>query len=166
MKRNFTSILILFLFVISSYAQEGMWLLNQLDKLDLKEKGLQISTSDIYNPSKPSLSSAVVLLGGGTASFISPEGLILTNHHVAYTALQRSSSSSDDILTNGFLAKNRSDEIPAPGYQAQMLIEMKDVTPAILSVAENENDPTERDRKINLKISMMTKEIQKDKDDI
>jgi len=143
-----------------------MWLLNQLDKLNLNEKGLQISVDDIYNPTKPSLTSAIVLLGGGTASFVSPQGLILTNHHVAYTALQRSSNSNSDILTNGFLAKNRSEEIQAPGYQALMLIEMKDVTDEVLSAGNGAADITERNRKINVKISQMTKEIEKDKEDI
>ncbi len=111
MKKYVFVFIISLLFVISSTAQEGMWLLNQIDQLGLEKKGLKIKTSEIFNPDKPALYNAVVQLGGGTASFVSPDGLLITNHHVAFGALQRVSTAETDYLTNGFLAKNRSDEI-------------------------------------------------------
>ena len=72
----------------------------------------------MYNPGKTIVYNAIVQLGGGTASFVSPEGLVVTNHHVAYTAVQRASSVNSDYLTNGFLAREAA-EIQAPGYQAR-----------------------------------------------
>ena len=144
---------------LSAVAQEGMWLLSQLGQLDLAKKGLQIPVEKIYSPGKPCLANAVLKLGGGTASFVSPEGLVVTNHHVAYTALQRASSVSSDYLTNGFLAKERSAEISAPGYQARIMLEMKDVTAEVLASAKGITDPVEKDKKINEKIATMTEAV-------
>lgn len=166
MKKIFSTILFLVLFVFTVNAQEGMWLLNQIDKLDLNNKGLQIDVSDVYNPGKPSLHNAIIQLGGGTGSFVSSEGLILTNHHVAYTALQRASSKDNDYITNGFLAKNRSGEIPAQGYQARMLIDMKDVTSQILDAVKGITDVGERSLKIEQKSNEIAEAINKDNDDI
>ncbi len=165
MKKYYFVSLLFFLFAYTVIAQEGMWLLNQIDDLNLKEKGLQLETSDIYNPDKPALFSAILQLGGGTASFVSRDGLIITNHHVAYGALQRASSVETDYLTHGFLAKNRTDEIQAPGYTARSLLEMKDVTEEVLKVAKGITDPTERDKKINKKIADMTQALEKKKED-
>ena len=146
---------------LAAVSQEGMWMLSQIGQLDLPAKGLQIPVEKIYTPGKPSLSWAVLQLGGGSASFVSPEGLVVTNHHVAYTALQRASSVSSDYLTKGFLAQKRTDEISAPGYQAKMMTEMKDVTDEILSAVSAITDPVERDRKINEKITEMTRAAEK-----
>lgn len=151
---------------VFSFAQEGMWLLNQIDQLDLAKKGLGIPVSDVYSPGKPCVAGAVVQLGGGTASFVSPEGLIITNHHVAYTALQRASSVNSDYLTNGFLAKERTAEIKAPGYQARLLMEMKDVTEEVLAGTKKITDPVERDKKVNEKIAKMTEAVSKDGSDL
>jgi len=166
MKKYFFTLFISLLIATISFAQEGMWLLNQIDDLNLKEKGLQIETSDIYNPEKPSLYNAILQLGGGSASFVSSEGLIITNHHVAFGALQRASSAESDYLTNGFLARNRSDEIQAPGYEARLLLEMKDVTDEVLKSAKNLTDPTEKDHAINEKIANMSETIEKKKKDV
>ncbi len=149
-----------------SFAQEGMWLLTQTGQLDLAKKGLQIPVSEVYSPDKPCIANAVVQLGGGTASFVSPDGLLITNHHVAYTALQRSSSVNSDYLTNGFLARDRSAEIQAPGYQARSLISMKDVTDEILAAAKGITDPVERDNKINQKIAEMSDAVSKKESDL
>ncbi len=146
---------------LAAVSQEGMWMLSQIGQLDLPAKGLQIPVEKIYTPGKPSLSWAVLQLGGGSASFVSPEGLVVTNHHVAYTALQRASSVSSDYLTKGFLAQKRTEEISAPGYQAKMMTEMKDVTDEILSAVSDITDPVERDRKINEKITEMTRAAEK-----
>jgi len=151
---------------VFSFAQEGMWLLNQIDQLDLAKKGLGIPVSDVYSPGKPCVAGAVVQLGGGTASFVSPEGLIITNHHVAYTALQRASSVNSDYLTNGFLAKERTAEIKAPGYQARLLMEMKDVTEEVLAGTKKITDPVERDKKVNEKIVKMAEAVGKDGSDL
>jgi len=166
MKKTLFTICILLVLAISTMAQEGMWLLNQIDQLNLKDKGLQISTTEIYNPGEPAIANAVVQLGGGTASFVSSEGLLLTNHHVAYTALQRASDVESNYLTDGFLAREKSDEIKAPGYEARILAEMKDVTKEILKAAKGIEDLEERDRAIDIKINEWTDKLEKDKTDV
>jgi hypothetical protein len=144
-----------------SFAQEGMWMLTQMGQLDLAKKGLKIPVEEIYSPGKPCLANAVLQLGGGSASFVSPEGLVVTNHHVAYTALQRSSSVNSDYLTNGFLATERSAEIKAPGYRAQMMTEMKDVTDDVEASAKGITDPVEKDKKVNAYIAEITEAVAK-----
>jgi len=143
-----------------------MWLLTQLDQLDLNKKGLAIPVGDVYSKDKPMLYSAILQVGGGTGSFVSPDGLVLTNHHVAFTALQRASSTSANYLTDGFLARTRSEEIKAPGYKALMVIDIKDVTNEVLAASRGITDPTEKDKKINSKINAMTELLEKDKKDI
>ena len=112
MKRSiyFLCILIGSLIVLpaSILSDEGMWMLNQLDKLPwarMKQHGLELTPEQIYNPSGTSIKDAIILLGGGTSSFISPDGLILTNHHVAFAAIQSVSSVEEDYLKDGFYAK-------------------------------------------------------------
>ena len=166
MKKFIVSLAVIILAGLSSLAQEGMWLLSQIDQLDLNKKGLEIKVSDIYTKDKPALYSAILQIGGGTGSFVSPDGLVLTNHHVAYAALQRSSSVASDFITKGFLAANRGDEMKAPGYRALMLTGMKDVTDEVLEVVKGISDPTEKDKKINAKIAAMTDAIEKDKKDV
>jgi hypothetical protein len=159
MKKLFIISVICTMTALSAVAQEGMWLLSQLGQLDLTNKGLQIPLEKIYSPDKPCLANAILRLGGGSASFVSPEGLVVTNHHVAYTALQRASSVSSDYLVNGFLAKERSAEISAPGYQAMIMLKMKDVTDEVLAAAKGITDPVEKDKKINEKIAAMTEAV-------
>jgi Peptidase S46 len=159
MKKQFIITVFFFLTVLSAFAQEGMWMLSQIGQLDLNKKGLLIPLEEIYSPDKPCLANAVLQLGGGSASFVSPEGLIITNHHVAYTALQRISSVTNDYLTNGFLARERADEFQAPGYQARLMGEMKDVTADVLKSAKGITNPVEKDKKINAYISTITKAV-------
>ncbi|NQV03571.1 MAG: S46 family peptidase [Bacteroidia bacterium] len=160
MKKTLITIFCSIVLVVSGVAQEGMWLLNQIDQLNLTKAGLQIPITEIYNPGEPAISNAVVQLGGGTASFVSPEGLLLTNHHVAYTALQRASDVQSNYLTDGFLAREKSNEIQAPGYEARILVEMKDVTDAILQSAKGIDDLEARDRKIDEASEAITKKIE------
>jgi len=166
MKKFFSALLVIILFTISGFAQEGMWLLNQIDKLDLNKKGLQIDVNEIYSKDNPAIYNAIVQLGGGTASFISSEGLLVTNHHVAYTALQRVATKDADYITNGFLARTRSEEIQAQGYRAQLLLEMRDVTSEVLDAAKNVSDPSEKENLILKKISDMSETVKKGADDI
>ncbi|MGB2960221.1 MAG: S46 family peptidase [Bacteroidota bacterium] len=148
-------------------ADEGMWMLTQLDKLDLEEKGLELKLEEIYHPDNVSITSAIVWLGGCSASFVSPDGLILTNHHCAYGGLQRASADAGkDYIKNGFLAPSREKELPAPAVTAYVLSSMTDVTEAVVAAGEGVDDPVKRDRKTKEKIASITKTLEGDREDV
>ena len=114
-------------------ADEGMWLLQlmkQQNSIELmKKQGLKLEADDLYNPGGVSLKDAVGIFGGGcTGEIISPEGLILTNHHCGYASIQQHSSVEHDYLTDGFWAKNRSEELPTPGLKFQFVNRIEDIT--------------------------------------
>ena len=110
------------LIVCSAKADEGMWLLQlmqQQHSIDMmKKQGLKLEAQDLYNPNGVSLKDAVGIFGGGcTGEIISPEGLILTNHHCGYASIQQHSSVEHDYLTDGFWATSRDKELPTPGLK-------------------------------------------------
>ncbi len=114
-------------------ADEGMWLLQLMKEqhsIDLmKKQGLQLEVDDVYNPNGVSLKDAVGIFGGGcTGEIISAEGLILTNHHCGYDAIQQHSSVEHDFLTDGFWAKSRKEEIPTPGLAFTFIERIEDIT--------------------------------------
>lgn len=114
-------------------ADEGMWLLQLMQEQNLTERmkaqGLKIDAIDIYNPNAVALKDAVGIFGGGcTGEIISPDGLILTNHHCGYGAIQQHSSVEHDYLTDGFWAKERSQELPTPGLTFRFVERIVDVT--------------------------------------
>lgn len=139
----------------ASLADEGMWLPDSLSKLplaQLKKRGFELKPEDVYSTTQPSLKDAIVQISaGGTGSFVSGEGLILTNHHVAFAAITRASTTEKDYINNGILAKSRAEEIPAQGYTVSILQEFKDVTAEVLSAAKPEMSPEERDRALAAK---------------
>ena len=142
-----------------STMDEGMWMLTQLNKLpwtEMQKHGLALTPTEIYNPDGVSLKDAVVLLGGGTASFVSQEGLIITNHHVAFGAIQSLSSVQDDYLKDGFYAKTKMDELSTT-YSARTVISIKDVTPEVLAAVSDTMNTEVRAKAIQAKIG----EIQK-----
>jgi hypothetical protein len=145
--------------------EEGMWLMNQLKNLELDKRGFEISAPDIYDPGKPCIAHAVVNLGGGTAELVSANGLILTNHHVAFGAVQRASTKGTDYITHGFLAKTPAEEIEAPGYTARILREIKDITHEF-NRYNKIKDPVKRKKTIDRKIKKITEKIEKGKKDI
>src|SRR5215510_6594212 len=121
---------------LSVLGDEGMYLPDTLSELPIKklqQRGLKIPITDIYNPNGPSIKDAVVIVDGGTGEFLSSEGLLLTNHHVAFDALVSASDPSKDYATNGYLARNRGEELPARGYTCQITLEMKEVTAEVLA---------------------------------
>ncbi|MEW5805742.1 MAG: S46 family peptidase [Acidobacteriota bacterium] len=132
---SLTLLTMLLLLIIKIKADEGMYLLDQIDPNmmeKMKKMGLKLSQEEIYNPQGTSLAHAVVS-PGATASFVSPNGLILTNHHVAFGAVQRISTPEQNYIEMGYLAKTLEEEIPAPGYQVFVLQSIEDVTGQILS---------------------------------
>jgi len=123
---------ILFL-VISSPADDGMWMPHQMTDLNLKSLGLQMNPDDLYKKDGTGLMSAVVHLGGGSGEFVSKEGLILTNHHVAFGALQRASTPEKDYIQNGFIAWTKQEEIPSKGSHADVLLGYEEITERVIS---------------------------------
>lgn len=117
---------------------EGMFKPDKISSLPLKKLGLKIKPEDIYNPAGGGLSEAVVRLSiGCTAEFVSPDGLILTNHHCAFDGLVSASTPGNDLVENGFKANNRGEEIPAKGYSIFVTERSEDVTAKVRQGTES-----------------------------
>lgn len=148
-------------------ADEGMWPIDTLDKLpwkDLKAMGLQLTPQQIYDGKGGGVAYAIVSLGGGTGSFVSPNGLILTNHHVAFGALQRTSTAEHNYIANGFNAASYDEEIPAPGYRASVLLSIEDVTKKVLSAVTDEMTDLDRYNAIEKRIKEIVKDGEQSRD--
>jgi Peptidase S46 len=118
-----------------SRADEGMFMPDALGRLPidkLNQRGLKIPITDIYNAAGASLKDAIVIIDGGTGEFVSPEGLLLTNHHVAFDALVAASTPEKDYVAKGFTARTRAEEIQAPNYTVTITEELRDVTSEVL----------------------------------
>ena len=116
----------------------GMWIPTELNEKEMKSMGMKISAKQIFDPSKPSIKDAVVQFDGGcTAEIISPKGLLLTNHHCGYDNIQSHSTVENDLLANGFWAKNMGEELPNPGVTVDFVLDIKDVTGQILGNTTN-----------------------------
>ncbi|MER3429527.1 MAG: hypothetical protein C4324_00530 [Blastocatellia bacterium] len=144
LKISLTSVILIIGIFISGPAatiarfDEGMFMPDKIASLPLKQRGLKIATSDIYRPGGGGLSDAVIRLSiGCTAEFVSPDGLILTNHHCGFDALVSASTPSNDLVENGFRAEDRSREIPAKGYSIFITEREEDVTEKILTGTQN-----------------------------
>jgi hypothetical protein len=119
--------------------------------------GLQLSSKQIYDAGGGGLARAIVSLGGGTGSFVSPNGLILTNHHVAFGALQRTSTAEHNYTVDGFNAASYEEEIPAPGYRASVLVSIEDATRKVLSAVADSMGDLERFNAIEKRIKEIVK---------
>ncbi|HZS08434.1 MAG TPA: S46 family peptidase [Blastocatellia bacterium] len=164
LRRVLTISLMITSLVISPFsllADEGMWLPDTIDKLPiskLKSRGLQLNADDIYSTTKASLKDAVVQLSiGCTGSFVSPEGLILTNHHCAFEGVTQNSTVDSNLINNGFLAPSRDKEIQLKGYSVSVTQEYHDVTNEVLSAVKPEMSPEERDHAINARKAEIAK---------
>ena len=131
MKKLFCTLAAIAVFASSALADEGMWMLPLLQKMNakqMKELGCQLSPKQIYNINN-SLKDAIVQFGGGcTGEIISKEGLLVTNHHCGYGSIQKLSSVEHDYLKDGFWAMNRAEELPCEGLTVTFLKYMEDVT--------------------------------------
>jgi len=130
----------LFLPAVMAFGQQygGMWIPTELNEKEMKDLGMKISAKDIFNPDKASIKDAVVQFDGGcTAEVISPKGLLLTNHHCGYDNIQSHSTVENDLLTNGFWAKDMTGELPNPGVTVDFITDIKEVTAQILPGTEN-----------------------------
>lgn len=139
-----------------AFAQQygGMWIPTELNEKEMKDLGMKISAKDIFNPQKASIKDAVVQFNGGcTAEIISPKGLLLTNHHCGYGQIQAHSTVQNDLLSNGFWAKNMSTELPNPGVTVDFIVDIKEATDQILEGTDNLTEP-ELSKKINTNIEI------------
>lgn len=122
------------------HAKEGMWipsLLNAAQIGEMQSLGMQLTAEDIYSVEHGSLKDAICQFGGGcTAEVISPEGLILTNHHCGYGRIQSHSSLEHDYLTDGFWAMSRKEELPNDGLTVTFVVSIQDVTKEVLAGKE------------------------------
>ena len=135
MKKILCAITALAVFSAGMRADEGMWMLPLLQKMNSKtmtELGCRLSADDIYSINHSSLKDAIVQFGGGcTGEIISGEGLLVTNHHCGYASIQQLSSVDHDYLTDGYWAMNRSEELPVEGLTVTFLESMTDITAAL-----------------------------------
>ena len=136
-RKNILVIGLVILSFSSVFAREGMWiptLLNKYNIEEMKQMGFKLTADDIYSVNHVSMKDAVVLFGTGcTGELISNEGLLITNHHCGFDAIQNHSSVEHDYLTNGFWAKNQDEELPNPELRVSFLERMEDVTGKVLA---------------------------------
>ena len=134
--KRITIIVLALMAAATARADEGMWLPSLISQriTDMQEKGFRLNAEDIYSINQASLKDAVVLFGRGcTGELISPEGLLLTNHHCGYSQIQQHSSVEHDYLKDGFWAMNRNEELPNKGLTVSFLERMDDVTAQVLN---------------------------------
>lgn len=126
---------------LSAWCDEGMWMLNRIDQKTadaMQGLGLELTPSELYNPDGMSLKDAVVDFGDFCSGVVvSPDGLVFTNHHCGYGAIQKLSTPEDDILTNGFVARKRSEERPAEGLFVRFLQRTEDCTSRVMRALDS-----------------------------
>ncbi len=133
---------------LSTYADEGMWILKELNKQNLArmaELGFKPSVDKLYNENEPCVANAVVIFGGGcTGITVSNEGLIFTNHHCGFGSIQKLSNVEHDYLKNGFVSQSQSEELPVPGLSVRYFRETIDVSDRINSQIDKYQDEYQR----------------------
>ena len=167
--KNLLFSLLIFISLILSFGyiptkpDEGMFPLSAIKNLNLNEKGLKISIDEVYNPNGVSLVDALVRIGGCTGSFVSEEGLIITNHHCVFGIVSNISTVENNYLENGFLAKTREAEIPAKGLSCRITDSYEDVSAEVLEAANKVDDISQRTTAISNKIrEIILREQKKD----
>ena len=161
MKKTLATILAVVLSAASLSADEGMWLPSLISQriADMQAKGFKLSAEDIYSINQASLKDAVVLFGSGcTGELVSGEGLLFTNHHCGYSAIQKLSSVEHDYLRDGFWAANRAGELPAAGLSVSFLERMEDVTSIILRDCRPGMEEAVRDSLVRVASQKLIKE--------
>jgi hypothetical protein len=155
------------LFSLSARADEGMWLLPLIQKLNIgkmTELGLQLSAEDIYSVNHSSVKDAILIFGGGcTAEVVSPQGLVLTNHHCGYGAIQYHSTVEHDYLTDGFWAMSKGEELPTPNLSVTFLDYIQDVTDRINAKLTAGMSEADRSAAIRDESQKIQSEIKSDK---
>ncbi|MFD1552641.1 S46 family peptidase [Putridiphycobacter roseus] len=154
-------LLVVFMFGgLSSFATEGMWIPSLIDMFysDMKTYGLKLDKDQIYNTNNTSLKDAVLQFNGGcTAELVSNEGLILTNHHCGFDAIQKHSSLENDLLKNGFWAKDKASELACPWLHVTFVKRIEDVTSQVFNGVTAEMDLLSRSKTIEKNIKELEK---------
>jgi len=139
-----------------------MFPISELSNIGLKKRGIELSPQEIFNPTAKSLVDGICRVNGCTGSFVSSDGLIITNHHCAFDAIQKASSPQRDLLTNGFIAQNRAEEVPAPNYTVRITESYSDVSEQVLSVATAQMTALERTKAIDKRKKEIELQAEKD----
>jgi len=149
-------------FALRSMADEGMWIplyLNKYTIEDMQKKGFKLTAEDIYSINRASLKDAVMIFGGGcTAELISDQGLIITNHHCGFSAIQSHSTLEHDYLTDGFIANNKSKELTNQRLTVTFLVRMEDVTEKVLASVNQNMNEKQRAEAVGMVAGMIEKE--------
>ncbi len=162
--KKIATILLSFILVfnLSLKADEGMWLLQLIQKLNIKnmqEMGCKLTAEDIYSINQSSLKDAIVIFGGGcTGELVSNEGLLLTNHHCGFGQIQAHSTVEHDYLKDGFWAMSKKEELPNPGLKVTFLKRIEDVSDKINSELNSDMSEDERYAVIDSLSSIIEKE--------
>ncbi len=150
----------------SAMADEGMWLLPYLKKMnekDMQQKGCELSAEDIYSAQGSSLKDAIVIFGRGcTGEIVSPNGLLFTNHHCGYPNIQSLSSVEHDYLKYGFWAQNNQEEIPAPGLEVRFIRQIHDITADMLGNVPDIAGEQERNRIVEENLKLWIEQAEKE----
>ncbi len=160
--KKFIICLIIAVFALPANANEGMWFLMHIKRLnyvDMQKMGLQLTPEEIYSVNNASLKDAIVQFGGGcTAEIISKNGLVLTNHHCGYGNIAELSTAENDYLTNGFWAANYKEELKPKSLSVRFFVRMDDVSKRILARVNDEMTELEREAAINQEIGKIEME--------
>ncbi|MDE0917317.1 MAG: S46 family peptidase [Flavobacteriales bacterium] len=156
MKRIFSIAIIALTAILiapTTQAQEGMWLMHTLEEINeesMQNSGFRLDADDVYDINNASLKDAIIRLNGGscTAEVISSQGLVLTNHHCAYGAIQGFSSPENDYLTDGFFALSKDQEMNIEGFEVSFLVRIDDITDRVLANVTDEMSEDERTQAI------------------
>lgn len=148
------------LLVAMAMADEGMYPISSIGQLHLNRKGLEIAPDEIFNPNETCLVDGICRVNGCTGSFVSPNGLIITNHHCAYGAIQSASTPERDFLADGFQARTQADEIIAKGYTVRITESYTDVSNQVLSVVTPQMSFLDRTKAIERRRKELEKEAE------
>jgi hypothetical protein len=157
---------IFLLYSAISFANEGMWLpllLEKLNEKEMKSLGMKISAKDIYSINSGSLKDAIVSFGGFcTGEIISSKGLVLTNHHCGFDAVQNHSTLEHNYIRDGFWSNSNSEELPNPGLFVTFIIRIEDVTKQILSGVTPAMSESERQSQVDKNMEALRNTVKKE----
>ena len=167
MRLKLIAIIALVITSVALHADEGMWLLGNLNKnkqakQTMKELGLQMPVDRLYDPKKPSLKDAVVSFGGFCSGVVvSEDGLVFTNHHCGFGSIQQHSSVAHDYLKDGFVAHSLQEELPNPELFVRFLLRTEDVTSRVLKVVQPSMKESERQAAVDSIMHLIGEEVSK-----